>query len=640
MTRHRLTLWLVASAFWLSALALSVSTYTVTNDHFDRISRARQIARYGAVPFRDFFDPGYFMTELSAAWLQRLCGDNLLGEMLLDTVFIASGVTVVFLLARRVSGLYLGGLTAAVLALLSMPRAYDFDKVLFYPLGIALCWRYIDRPGVRRALELAAGIAIGALFRYDTGVYLGLAAVVTMLVSHWREPAVFARRISLCAVTAALCGLAVLLPIVGFGGVRDAIDQVVTYAVKEKARTEVGRARRFTLGSLAGRASVPPPVTSVIIRWSQAVDDAGRIEAESRYRLGEGVLNDTPEDRTYRYTMKAPTPTVIGDLIRDARVDDTAGVDRAHQSLPEEPLWIRAQRHVPPLQLRILPDAWTADNATTLIYYFLWGLPFVSVTGMAAARRLPWSTTEEVARLGSVVVVCLALNVFVLREPIGARIGGMAGPVVILATWIGARAWQARRLRLRLALRTGVLVVFALVVLSLANLAAWSEQLGPEIASRSHMRSVVAGLTQSPPRPEMIAGGPFVGMVRYLRECTNPNDRVFARWFIPELYFFVQRGFAAGMVVTFGGHWSEPRFQSRSVEALSSESVPIIITRLGDEKVVDEYSSMTRYIDEHYRVAGRTNFQNASGEGDYLVLVRTDRPSTRTDSLTALPCFD
>ena len=111
-----------------------------------------------------------------------------------------------------------------------------------------------------------------------------------------------------------------------------------------------------------------------------------------------------------------------------------------------------------------------------------------------------------------------------------------------------------------------------------------------------------------------------------------------AQWFVPELYFFAQRGFAAGMVATFGGHWSEPRFQARSVQALASESVPIIIKRFGEETIVD--ASLTRYIVEHYRVAGRTNFRSPNGEGDYVVLVRNDRPPTRTDSLTALPCFD
>jgi hypothetical protein len=570
MTRQRWTVCIVACIVWLGAFAFSVSTYDVINDHFDRISRARQIARYGALPFRDFFDPGYFMTEFSGAGLQLVLGDNLLGELLLDTILIASGVTVVFLLARRVSGSYLGGFTAAVLAVLSMPRAYDFDKVFFYPLGIALCWRYIDRPGVRRALELAAGTAIGALFRYDTGIYIGLASVVTMLALHWREPSVFARRIGLHAVTATLCGLAVLLPIVGFGGVRDAIDQVVAYAVRERARTEVGRAPRFSLGHLVGRVLIPPPVAAVT----------------------------------------------------------------------EEPLWIRVQRRVPPLQWRLLPDVWNADNATAFIYYFLWGLPFVSVIGMAVAWRLPGGTTQEVARLGSVVVVCLAVNVFVLREPIGARIGGIAGPPAILATWVGARAWQTGRSALRFALSGAALAVFALAVWSLADLASWSERLVPQIASPSHVRAVVAGLTASPPRPEMISGGPFVGMVRYVRQCTNPTDRILARWFVPELYFFAQRGFAAGMVVTLGGHWSEPRFQTRSVQALASESVPIIITLLGDEKIVDEYSSLTPYIEEHYRVAGRTDFLTANGEGDYVVLVRNDRHPTRTDSLTALPCFD
>lgn len=413
--------------FWLGALAVSISTYTIINDHFDRISRARQIARYGALPFRDFFDPGYFMTELSSAGLQLLFGDNLLGEMLLNTVFIASGAALVFALARRISGSYLGGLVAALLTLFAMPRAYDFDKVLFYPLGIFLCWRYVDRPGLRRALELAAGIAIGALFRYDTGVYTGLAAVVTMLVLHWREPKVCAQRITVCGLTVALCGLAVLLPVVGFGGVGDAIDQVVTYAVREEARTEVVRAPRFSIGDFIGRASMSSPVT------------------------------------------------------------------HARQSLTEEPLWIHAEQRFPPLQLRVFPDAWTTGNATAFLYYFFWGLPFVTVIAMAIAWQAPWNTAQELARLGGIVAVCLALNLFVLREPIGARIGGIGGPTAILATWVAARAWQVKRVRLRLALSAIVFTTFALAVCSLGWLASWSERFVPALIVLMRMHEVSSG---------------------------------------------------------------------------------------------------------------------------------------------------
>jgi hypothetical protein len=129
-------------------------------------------------------------------------------------------------------------------------------------------------------------------------------------------------------------------------------------------------------------------------------------------------------------------------------------------------------------------------------------------------------------------------------------------------------------------------------------------------------------------------------MVRYLRECTNPKDKVLARWFVPALHFFAQRGFAAGMVVTFGGHWSEPRFETRSLQALEAESVPIIIALAGDERVRDEYPLLTAYIDQHYKVAGRTNFDSPDPAGDYLVLVRADRPPVRMDALTGLPCFD
>ena len=55
--------------FWLLALWLAIGSYSLTNDQFGRISPARQIARYGELPFRDYFDPGYFLTEYSSAAL-------------------------------------------------------------------------------------------------------------------------------------------------------------------------------------------------------------------------------------------------------------------------------------------------------------------------------------------------------------------------------------------------------------------------------------------------------------------------------------------------------------------------------------------------------------------------------------------
>ena len=294
-----------------------------------------------------------------------------------------------------------------------------------------------------------------------------------------------------------------------------------------------------------------------------------------------------------------------------------------------------------PLQLRVLPHAWNRDNATAYIYYFFWVFPFVAVIAIAIAWRAPWNTTQELARVGGVVAVCLALNLFVLREPIAARIGGIAGPTAILATWVGARAWQVRRLRLGLAISTIVVAAFALAVWSLGSIASWSEHLIPALtAPVAQVRGIVRRVSASPPRPEVVEGGAFPRMVRYLRDCTTPTDKVLARWFVPELYFFARRGFAAGMVVTFGGHWSDQRFETRSRHALESESVPIILALAGDERIREEYPVLTDYIDQHYKVAARTNFDSPGTGGDYLVLVRVDRSPARIDARTALPCFN
>jgi uncharacterized integral membrane protein len=113
---------LLAVVLWLGAFAFSLSNSGIYNDHFDRISRGRQIARFGELPFRDFFDPGFLATEFSSAAVQLIFGDTLLGELLLTSTFIASGTLFVFLLARRASPSTTMALAAALLGLIAIPR--------------------------------------------------------------------------------------------------------------------------------------------------------------------------------------------------------------------------------------------------------------------------------------------------------------------------------------------------------------------------------------------------------------------------------------------------------------------------------------------------------------------------------------
>ena len=519
-------MWLAGSLLGVAAFLISLATLDFVNDHFGRISPARQIAVYGELPFRDYFDPGYFLTELSSAALQRLLGDNLLGEALLTSAFVAGGTVLVFLLARRLSRSVIVALSAAVVALLLLPRAYDYDKVLLYPLGILLCWRYVEKRTAASVWVLSAGLIAGALYRYDTGVYIAGAAVAAMAVVHAGDWKVMGRRLLLLGTAVAILSLPVLAFIHDHGGVGDALDQMVTYARRETART-----------SLSG-----------------------------------------------------PGP---------------------------------------------------AANADAFLYYLFRALPLVAAVALLLRLRAPDSVSRaDVARLSSLIAVCVALNVFILRDPIGARVGGMAGPVAILSAWMASRAWHVRPVVARWALRAVVLVVFAATVWSVSVSADWQHRLTPNIARPAHLVGVIRTFSASPPSLDASTNRQLAGMVQYVRECTSSEDRILVTWFAPELYFFAQRGFAGGLVAVFGYHWSEERFQVRSLRALAAQRVPVVILRTGDERFFERYPLLAQYLSERYRRAGTTDFGDKSiGKDGYTVLVQRDRVPTYAHAATSLPCF-
>ena len=228
-----------ASAVFLGSCLFHLLIYGLVDDHFDRISRGRQIAQYGELPFRDFFDPGHFLTLFSSAAVQRVFGDNLLGEALLNVVCFSAGFTLVFLLLSRTARSVPFAMLLTALVVAAGPRFYDYDKVLFYPLGVFLCWRYIDRPCARGLLALALGTVIAFWFRYDNGIYIACAAGVSLAVVHWDNRITLARRLGL------YCGVVVLasLPFLVFlqlnGGVLEYIYQIASYARREGRRTDV-----------------------------------------------------------------------------------------------------------------------------------------------------------------------------------------------------------------------------------------------------------------------------------------------------------------------------------------------------------------------------------------------------------------
>ena len=67
--------------------------------------------------------------------------------------------------------------------------------------------------------------------------------------------------------------------------------------------------------------------------------------------------------------------------------------------------------------------------------------------------------------------------------------------------------------------------------------------------------NLLRAMSASPPDTGL-APGRLAEMATYVRACTKPDDRVFTSWYVPELYYFAQRGFAGGMAVTFNARSS------------------------------------------------------------------------------------
>ena len=214
-------------------------TVEMLDDHFDRISRGRQILVYGERPFVDFLDPGYFLTLYTSAAALAISGGSLLGEAVIDSAAIAVAVAITFVLAARAAQSTGIGLVAALFTLIVAPRYYDYDKVLFYTLGLALAWRYADDRRLRTLFAAAMVTVAAGLFRYDNGMFLFAATMTTLVACHWRATGMLLRRGAAYCSSVALGLTPAAIAWQQTVGVSEVLRQVRAYAQVEGARTEI-----------------------------------------------------------------------------------------------------------------------------------------------------------------------------------------------------------------------------------------------------------------------------------------------------------------------------------------------------------------------------------------------------------------
>jgi hypothetical protein len=230
-----------------------LSVGAVENDHFVTLARAHQVL-HGDWPVRDFFDPGMPLAYLLSAATAALFEPTMLTEVVTATTLLALAGALTYSLALRASGSVVIALAAVALEFAAAPRLYSAGKLLF-PLGaVALAWRYADAPSTRRLVALAAWTALAGLWRHDLGIYIGVPAVVLLVLCHGRA---HARRLVL--IYAALC-LAFLLPWLIYvqwaTGLAAYVTSAVRFTIAEAQRTAIAPDPR-QVAALLGLVAVP-----------------------------------------------------------------------------------------------------------------------------------------------------------------------------------------------------------------------------------------------------------------------------------------------------------------------------------------------------------------------------------------------
>ena len=398
-----------------------------TNDQFGYLARARQI-QAGDIPFRDFNDPGWFLTDYLSAAMQWLGGYSLRSEALLTVGMLSLGAALTFVLARRAAGTVVAAVVAVAVHIALDARHYNYPKIVLYATGLALAWAYVDSPSRARLVALGALIGIGFLFRHDHLVYLGaLSATTIALVHHASMRDGFRAAAGLCG-TVAIFIVPFLIFLALSGGVGEYFRAALVYVTRDAERTSFSLPRLSLDWSkpLVALSRTPVPATVRInVRWHLIAEEARR-DGESQFSLAAGEPLDST---TWTYALRDTSSGNIESLVRDPRVDDTHGVDRTNFTVAEAPRW--------PLRFETQLD--TLQNATAFLYYGFLCLPGIAAIVLWRLRRAggPTHVLSTTGHLVPLLVLAAMLNVgFLSRGSTNIRIADVGVTAVVLLAWL------------------------------------------------------------------------------------------------------------------------------------------------------------------------------------------------------------
>lgn len=619
---------LVVGGFTFAYRYLSFERFP--NDHFVHLSRAQQILM-GALPVRDYSEYQAPLAAMASAGAQLLFGPGLRSELWLVCGVFAVASAVACLVAEVVSGSIGAGIASALILTAATPVSYSYPKILPYVLAMGAAWLYACKPDGIRLWLLAASVVFAGLLRHDHAIILGAGAGVAVLATHGSS-----RARATALLHLAVAGLVLAAPYIVWVHRYEGVGNYIASNL-DVGRIEASKATwapaRFELDrtrpSWVRMADLQEPV--VYVRWQPNLSVEARSHAETAHGLH--LLGDIEHDAG-QYEMRSTSAGAVEDLLKDAAVKETAGINRRTSRLED-----RRPPSARVLQYFVLPGDGLRPALVALLYYLSWLLPVMAAPLLVARWTHLAAPVRALASMA--IVVQLVLCREMLRDPLATRVRDVAAPLVILLAVLtvltrvnafaeGIDAWIRR---------VGLVVLFV----GVGAAAAGAGSFGPNLRETGIPRGwngLVARAAEireryAPPRER--TGVEPAGLVRYVIECTAPHARIFALTYVSELFFYSGRGFAGGYDALHSRFYSSDRQATQILQRLSHEDVPLVILDNETESsVMQTYPRIAAYVRQRYHEAGRIGV----GQGkEYIVLAENVRMPVRTFMPENLPCY-
>lgn len=171
-----------------------------SNDHFVYITGGWQM-QFGEWPTRDWVDGGAPLMVFASAAAQAIVGPTLLAEALLVAGAFGLGAVLTSAAVLSLTGSISLAIVSTMLEVAVVPRTYGYPKMLVYAAAFVCMFRYVSRPSSMRIAAMSAAVVVAFLFRHDHGLFLGIGAVIAVLMIDSKHPMPWPRRIAVFGLT-------------------------------------------------------------------------------------------------------------------------------------------------------------------------------------------------------------------------------------------------------------------------------------------------------------------------------------------------------------------------------------------------------------------------------------------------------